>query len=94
MCLVSIKLLIVPLFLTYTITNCSLYFFAHNLFLSNNTYSLDLHSVDLQTTIILFTRNASSHKLTELLLLVACFALPFYMHEWNDRAFAYSRIIL
>ena len=55
----------VPLFATYWYKNkfnCSLFFFAYNLFINNNTCSLDLYSSNLQTTTVLFTRNASSHK--------------------------------
>ena len=39
-----------------------LFLSAYNLFRSNNTYSLDLYSEDLQTTTVLFIRNASSHN--------------------------------
>ena len=35
-----------------------------------NTYSLDLYNINFQTTTVLFTRNASSQTLTELLLLL------------------------
>ena len=88
MCLVSIKLFIVHTVLcatirtctTYTviittITTCSLFLSAYNLFASNNTCSLDLFSGDHQTTTVLFTRNASSHK-TE--WIPTARRLPFY----------------
>ena len=53
----------VPLFLNCTtITTCSLFFSAHNLFVSNNTCSLDLYSEDLQNKTAVFTRNVSSQK--------------------------------
>ena len=62
--------LCVPLFLTYTMYTTitttiiagSLFFSAYNLFVRNNTCSLDLYSGDLQTTTVLFTHNATSHK--------------------------------
>ena len=56
---------------------CSIFFAAYNLFVSNNTYSLDLYSEELQTTTDFFARHVSSHKLTELLLLVVHFPLDY-----------------
>ena len=72
MFLVSVKFFIVRTILcatvqtfttiTTTIISCSLFFSANNLFISNNTCSLDLYCGDLQTTTMLFTHNTSSHK--------------------------------
>ena len=51
------------LYTTYTtITACSIFFPAYNHFVSNNSCLSNLFSGDLQTTTVLFTRNASSHK--------------------------------
>ena len=41
---------------------CTIFFSAGNLFVSNNTCSLNLYSRDLITKTVTFTRNASSHK--------------------------------
>ena len=49
-------------------------------FSSNNTYSLDLYSGDLQTTMVLFIRNVSSHKtdwITTTRLLCLAFLLSY-----------------
>ena len=65
---VVFRLITVQTYATYiklitTITTCSFYISAYNLFASNNCslfflhkYSLDLHNGDLQTTSVLFTR--------------------------------------
>ena len=55
--------------ITITLIACWIFFSANNLFVSNNTCSLDLYSEDLQTKTVLFTRNASSHKTNCLLYL-------------------------
>ena len=76
---------------------CSLFFshnyllFSHNLFVSTNTYSLDLYSEELEprTTTVLFTRNASSYKIdwitTDWLPALSC---PFIVqHEQSKERF-------
>ena len=71
LCLVSNQFFIVSIILCATLndlteatTICFNYFSSLTPFrVHNNNCSLDLYDKDLQTTIILFTRNVSSHKI-------------------------------
>ena len=54
---------------------CLLFFFTLSCVNTNNC-SLDLYNGDLQTTIVLFTRNATSHKT---LLICYLFCLAYYI---------------
>ena len=64
-----------PLFITWrlhtTIIAYSLIFFAYALCANNNTCSLDLYNEDVQTSTVLFTCDASSHK-TDWILTTRC----------------------
>ena len=82
--------LCVPLFLTYTtitITSitCSIFLSAYNLFVSNNTCSLNLYSAVLKTTTVLFTFDASLHK-TDWITTACCLSCPFIvLHKQSNQ---------
>ena len=85
MCLILLFSLLYTLFMCATVSNlmyvtiiatkitCSLYFSAYNHFVRNNICSLYLYSGDLQTTTVLFTRNASLHKTDWILITLRLF---------------------
>ena len=83
--------------LTYTTTICfNCYYSLHIFPLHNNYCSIALYNWDLQTTIILFTRNVSSHKndwiLSELPLLALSCLLYHRVSSFNE--YSWSRMSL
>ena len=64
--------------------NClSIFFSTYNLSASNNAYPLDLYSGDLQTTSVLFTHNASSHK-TDWITTARCLLCLGFLYSYKN----------
>ena len=66
--------------LTYT-TICFSCYSLHFFHIHNNNCSLDLYNRDLQITIILFTRNVSSHKINWILYELPLLALSCLLYH-------------